>query len=92
MTAFLGIGDHFGSFASMLGTTRQNFNAENGQAMSGMDGQSNAVGEPRLWVCITLGCHKTEQHALTQKGGCCYSKILRGKPVPKTAKVRGPSA
>lgn len=47
MIAFLGGGDHFGSLAPMLGTTRQNFNAEKGYIRSGMDGQSDAVGEPR---------------------------------------------
>lgn len=45
-TAFLGRGDHFGSLTPML-DTRQNFNAEKGQIRSGMDGQSDAVGEPR---------------------------------------------
>lgn len=48
MTAFLGRGDHFGLLTPMLGTTIQNFNAEKGQIRSGMDGRSDAAGEPRL--------------------------------------------
>lgn len=48
MTAFLGRGDHFGLLTPTLGTTRWNFNAEKGKIRSGMDGQPDAVGEPRL--------------------------------------------
>lgn len=66
MTTFLAKGDRFGLHTHMLGTTRQNFNAETGQIRSGMDGQSDAVCEPSLQVCITRSYHKTEQQVLTQ--------------------------